>query len=61
VSNAGLGQARVVDVTPTTIAEQRSTPWMRFESLADALKPDDSSLTVEGYPAPVRAVVVSTV
>jgi tRNA (mo5U34)-methyltransferase len=45
-------------VTPTTTAEQRSTSWMRFESLADALDPGDPSRTVEGHPAPVRAVVL---
>ena len=29
---------------------------MRFESLVDFLDKDDLSLTVEGYPAPKRAV-----
>lgn len=55
---AGLEDVRVVDVTPTSPDEQRSTPWMRFESLADALDPDEPGRTVEGYPAPVRAVVL---
>jgi tRNA (mo5U34)-methyltransferase len=55
---AGLTDVRVVDVTPTTTAEQRSTSWMRFESLADALDPGDPNRTVEGHPAPVRAVVL---
>lgn len=54
---AGFEAVNAVDVTPTTIAEQRSTAWMRFESLADALDPSDPTLTVEGHPAPVRAVV----
>jgi len=36
--------------------EQRRTPWMRFESLADFLDPARSRLTREGYPAPLRAV-----
>lgn len=56
---AGLVDARVVDVTPTTTAEQRSTGWMRFQSLADALDPGRPELTVEGHPAPVRAVAVA--
>ena len=50
---------RLVDVTPTTTSEQRSTPWMRFESLEQCLDPDDPARTVEGHPGPVRAVVVA--
>ncbi len=49
----------VLDVTVTTTAEQRSTDWMRFESLHEALDPDDPSLTVEGWPAPRRAIVAA--
>jgi len=43
----------------TTLAEQRSTDWMPFHSLADFLDPKDRSLTIEGYPAPKRAVVLA--
>ncbi len=46
----------VVDVCITTPEEQRSTDWMRFQSLSDFLDPADSTKTVEGYPAPCRAV-----
>lgn len=46
----------IVDVCVTTPEEQRSTDWMRFQSLADFLDPADSTRTVEGYPAPCRAV-----
>ena len=56
---AGLADIRVVDVSPTTTGEQRRTDWMRFESLADFLDPADPGRTVEGYPAPVRAVVLA--
>lgn len=49
----------VVDVSVTTVEEQRSTDWMRFQSLIDFLDPDDNSKTVEGYPAPRRAVVTA--
>jgi tRNA (mo5U34)-methyltransferase len=34
--------------------EQRRTEWMLFESYEDFIDKGDSSLTVEGYPAPVR-------
>ena len=55
---AGCSDVEVVDVTATTRNEQRSTAWMRFESLEQALDPRDATLTLEGYPAPVRAIVV---
>jgi len=57
----GFKDVRVVDVAPTSIREQRRTDWMAFESLADFLDPENSRLTVEGYPAPTRAVVLATV
>ena len=56
---AGFASADVVDVSTTTPAEQRSTAWMPYQSLAEALDPEDASLTVEGYPAPRRAVIIA--
>lgn len=57
----GFRDITVIDVTRTTSAEQRRTEWMTFESLADFLDPTDSTRTVEGYPAPVRACVTARV
>jgi len=54
---AGLPAGEVLDVTSTSTDEQRSTEWMRFESLAQALDPADCRRTVEGYPAPLRAAL----
>lgn len=59
ICKSGFSDVEVVDVTATTSSEQRSTAWMKFESLDQALNPDDSSLTIEGHPAPVRAVVIA--
>lgn len=56
----GFSDVRVADVAATTVEEQRATAWMRFESLRNFLDPDDPTRTVEGYPAPVRAVIVAT-
>lgn len=56
MQQAGFKDVIVVDISTTTVAEQRSTEWMRFESLRECLNPDDPSLTVEGYPAPVRII-----
>lgn len=55
----GFKQIRCVDVTPTTTAEQRSTEWMQFESLANFLDPADHSKTIEGYPGPRRAIMIA--
>ena len=55
---AGFQQVQILDVSTTTLEEQRSTEWMRFDSLADCLDCNDSSRTVEGHPAPVRAICI---
>jgi tRNA (mo5U34)-methyltransferase len=57
----GFVDAQLVDVCVTTTQEQRSTDWMTFHSLANFLDPEDSSKTIEGYPAPRRAVVTARV
>ncbi len=54
----GFGHARIVDVTPTTSEEQRTTEWMPFHSLANALA-DGDRLTVEGHPPPLRATAIA--
>lgn len=59
VEAAGFVDVTVADVTATTREEQRRTAWMTSHSLADFLDPDDPTKTVEGLPAPVRAVVVA--
>lgn len=50
----------LIDVSVTGVEEQRSTEWMQFESLSDFLDPDDSSKTIEGYPAPRRAILTAS-
>ncbi len=56
---AGFTCIRCVDITRTTPEEQRKTDWMTFESLTDFLDPDDPVRTIEGYPAPVRAILLA--
>jgi tRNA (mo5U34)-methyltransferase len=60
-SESGFSDLRLVDVSVTALQEQRSTEWMRFESLEQALDNDDHRLTREGYPAPTRAVLLGSV
>jgi tRNA (mo5U34)-methyltransferase len=57
----GFINIRLIDVTATSIAEQRSTEWMRFHSLADFLHPQNPQLTCEGLPAPKRAIFIANV
>jgi len=60
VREAGFDDCRLVDTTKTSTQEQRSTEWMQFESLDRALDPESHSKTVEGYPAPERAVLIAS-
>jgi len=59
LNHAGFASARLVNMVQTGPDEQRRTEWMRFESLADYLDANNPQLTVEGYPAPVRAIFVA--
>jgi len=59
LSRCGFRNIRCVDIDTTSIEEQRSTDWMQFESLPDFLDPDDRSKTIEGYSAPMRAVILA--
>ncbi len=43
----------------TELEEQRKTDWMENESLIDFLDPNDTSKTIEGYPAPLRAILTA--
>jgi tRNA (mo5U34)-methyltransferase len=54
----GYVDIEVVDVTQTTTLEQRATEFMASASLRDFLDPNDPELTIEGYPAPTRAILV---
>ena len=57
----GLRNPRLVDQCKTTIEEQRSTDWMTFNSLETFLNAEDRSKTIEGHPAPIRAIFIAEV
>lgn len=59
LKRCGFRQIRRVDVTRTTPEEQRSTDWMRFQSLPDFLAPGNPDMTVEGLPGPRRAIFIA--
>lgn len=60
LQRCGFHEIRVVNVCDTTVEEQRRTEWMRFHSLSDALNAEDHSQTIEGLPAPKRAIICAT-
>lgn len=60
MTRSGFTDIEILDKSMTTTDEQRSTEWMTFESLAEALDTADPTRTVEGWPAPHRAIIVAT-
>jgi tRNA (mo5U34)-methyltransferase len=54
LSRAGFSTVRLFFSHPMSSLEQRRTEWMVFESYEDFVDKNDPTLTVEGYPAPVR-------
>jgi len=59
LKRCGFHNIRLVDVTSTSIEEQRSTEWMQFHSLKDFLSEENTQLTTEGLPAPKRAIFIA--
>lgn len=59
LQRCGFKNVRVVDVSKTSTDEQRATDWMTFDSLEKFLDPNDPTKTIEGYPGPMRAVVLA--
>ncbi|WP_114195136.1 tRNA 5-methoxyuridine(34)/uridine 5-oxyacetic acid(34) synthase CmoB [Edaphovirga cremea] len=59
LEKCGFVDVRIADISVTSLEEQRRTSWMTSESLAEFLDPDDQSKTVEGYPAPQRALLIA--
>lgn len=59
LARCGFVDPRLVDINRTSTEEQRTTDWMTFQSLADFLDPGRADRTIEGLPAPRRAIVVA--
>jgi tRNA (mo5U34)-methyltransferase len=59
-TRCGFDHIRCVDVSKTTVEEPRKTNWIDTQSLVDFPDPDDPEKTVEGYPAPRRAMLLTT-
>ena len=61
LERCGFSNVRVVNTDITALDEQRKTEWIDTESLQDFLDPNDNSKTIEGYPAPKRAIFIANV
>ena len=59
LKKVGLKEVSIVDITVTKVDEQRKTSWMQFHSLSHFLDPNDPSKTIEGHPAPMRAILIA--
>lgn len=60
LQRSGFTDIKLIDESVTTDNEQRRTDWMQYESLNDFLDNNNRALTVEGYPAPRRAILTAT-
>jgi len=59
LEKCGFIDVKIVNENVTSTEEQRSTDWMINNSLPEYLNPDDPSKTIEGYPAPRRAILIA--
>jgi len=59
LQRCGFNSIRLIDESRTTRTEQRQTDWMPFDSLKESLDEANPDLTIEGYPAPARAILLA--
>lgn len=59
LARCGFINSRLVDVDQTSLQEQRKTEWMTSDSLENFLDSSDHTKTIEGYPAPRRAIIIA--
>ena len=60
LTRVGFEDVEIFCSHPMNSEEQRRTDWMTFESYSDFIDPNNPSLTVEGYPAPLRVFLKAT-
>ena len=54
---AGFSSVEILAEKVTEHVEQRKTEWIDSQSLSDFLDKDDTTKTIEGYPAPKRVYI----
>jgi len=58
LSRCGFKSIKCINLTETTIQEQRTTQWMKFHSLKEFLNKGQDK-TIEGYTLPKRATIIA--
>mgnify|MGYP006090785815 CR=1 FL=1 len=61
LERCGFKNVRMVSTDVTALDEQRKTDWIDTESLKDFIDPEDRSKTIEGHPAPQRAIFIANI
>ncbi|WP_320827459.1 tRNA 5-methoxyuridine(34)/uridine 5-oxyacetic acid(34) synthase CmoB [Reinekea sp.] len=56
----GFENIRLIDQSVTSTDEQRPSDWKPGQSLTDYLDPENPNQTIEGHPAPTRALILAT-
>ncbi len=59
LERCGFTDIKLINTDITALEEQRKTTWIDTESLQDFLDPNDHTKTIEGYPAPKRAIFIA--
>ena len=59
MEEASFTDIRCISVDVTSPFEQRTTHWMPYHSLSNALDPENKLLTIEGLPRPRRAILIA--
>ena len=58
LQRCGFFDVECIDLTTTTVQEQRTTEWMKFHSLKEFLN-EEGTQTIEGYALPLRATLIA--
>ncbi len=59
MEEASFTDIRCISVDVTSPLEQRTTQWMPYHSLSNALDTENKLLTIEGLPRPRRAILIA--
>ncbi|VFP88464.1 tRNA U34 carboxymethyltransferase [Candidatus Erwinia haradaeae] len=59
VERCGFQNVSIVDISVVSVHEQRHTNWSGNNYLSRFLDPQNPSRTIEGYPAPCRAILTA--
>jgi len=59
LERCGFINIKVIDINQTSVEEQSVSDWVKAKSLKDFLDPNNLDLTIEGYPAPLRASITA--